>query len=159
MFNTYKKQTIPNNTFTHFSKLIIDFSIFINLLSPSLSTIFVFINLLWSSLSTIFVAVSSLSSSFFIGPHLSSTTFSLHHEKKLYPTTSSLPPCPTKNQHHQLHTNYKIRFSKSKIRKKTSTKQQISYLELWATPKFSPPVLSRSSSSRDCLFTAIANRC
>ena len=70
MFNTYNKQTIINNTLTHFSKLIIHFSIFSNFLSPSLSTIF--------------VAVSSLSSSFFIlGPHLSLITFSLHHEKKL----------------------------------------------------------------------------
>jgi len=85
MFNTYNKQTITNNTLTHFSKLIIHFSIFSNFLSPSLSTIF--------------VTVSSLSSSFFIlGPHFCSITFSLHHEKKLQPTTSSLPPYQTKQK-------------------------------------------------------------
>jgi len=145
MFNTYNKQTIPNNTLTHFSKLIIDFSIFINLFSLSFSTIF--------------VLVSSLSSSFFVGRHLSSVTFSLHHEKKLQPTTSSLPPCPTKNQHHQLHTNYKIRFFKTKIRKQHPPKQQKSYLELCATSKFSPLVISNSSSSRNSLLTVIANRC
>jgi len=37
MFNTYNKQTITNNTLTHFSKLIIHFSIFSNMFSPSLS--------------------------------------------------------------------------------------------------------------------------
>jgi len=40
-------------------------------------------------------------------------------------------------------TNYipitKLGFPKPKYEKKRPPKQQISYLELWATPKFSPP--------------------
>ena len=78
----------------------------------------------------------------------------------LQPTTSSLPPYQTK----QKTPNCKIRFSKTKIQKQHPQKTELnsfSYLTpwLWASPKFSPPVLSSSNSSHDCLLTAIAKRC
>jgi len=122
MFNTYNKQTITNNTLTHFSKLIIHFSIFSNFLSPSLSTIF--------------VVVSSLSSSFFIlGPHFCSITFSLHHEKKLQPTTSSLPPYQTK----QKTPIAKLGFPKPKYKNNIHQKNTTKFISISHTLNFGHP--------------------